>query len=138
VVGGALALLCLGGASVAYVLYDRATAPDRSSPDVAVVSFLQAFLVDRDDTTAKLYACGDLSQLAELRALREDLQSREKRFMTTFRVSWEILDVREERGSAEVSVTLTVTNGTDYDLQPWRVVTLLDDGWRVCGARRVS
>jgi hypothetical protein len=77
-----------------------------------------------------------------LRTLREDLQSREERFKTTFRLSWEIVDVRVAHGSATVSVTLTLSAVVDGfkqdDRQPWRFVTQLGKDWRVCSAGRAG
>jgi len=141
-VSGVVALLCLSGVAVAYVLYDKATAPDRSAPDVVVDNYLRAFLVDRDDVRAGQYACTDNSALAELRNLRTDLQEREKRFETTFRVSWGSLDVRRDGNSAEVRVNLTISAVVDQisqsDRQPWRFVTRLADDWRVCEAGRAA
>jgi hypothetical protein len=141
-VGGALAVLCLGGGGIAYVLYDRATAPDRSAPDVVVDNYLRAYLVDRNDTKAQLYVCGDSSQFAELRALRADLRAREQQFKTTFTISWGSLAVRADGASADVSVTLIISTAVDgviqSDRQPWHFVTQLGKDWRVCSAGRAG
>jgi hypothetical protein len=143
VVGGALALLCLAGAAIAYVAYDRFTAPDRSAPDVTVDNYLRAFLVDRNDVLADQFECADSATgLAPLRDLRTDLQAREKRFQITFVVKWGPLDARAQQDRAEVFVELVISylfdnlNQTEY--QPWRFVTSADDGWRVCEAGRVG
>ncbi|MGW0431894.1 hypothetical protein ACWDV4_05035 [Micromonospora sp. NPDC003197] len=142
VVSGVAALLCLSGIAVGYVLYDNATAPDRSAPDVVVDNYLRAFLVDRNDVQAGQYACPDTSALTELRNLRTDLQEREQRFQTTFRVSWGSLDVRRDGNSAEVRVDLTISTVVNEisqsDRQAWRFVTRLEDDWRVCEAGRAA
>lgn len=142
VVSAVVALFCLSGVAVAYVLYDNATAPDRSAPDVVVDNYLRAFLVDRDDVRANQYVCADSTGLSELQALRADLQEREKRFQTTFTVSWGSLGVQQQGNSAEVSVTLiiaTVVNGlSQSDRQPWRFVTQTGEDWRVCQAKRAG
>jgi hypothetical protein len=142
VIGGALAVLCLGGASVAYVLYDNYTKPDQSAPDIAVHNYLQAFMVDRNDVRAKALACDDTSKLAELAALRSDLGEREQRFQTTFQVKWGPLDVRQQGDTAEVFVDLvisvTVNELIQGDRQSWRFVTHRDDDWQVCEASQVG
>ena len=74
VLGGMVALLCLGGLGVGLVLYDQATEPDRSAPDVVVDNYLRALLVDRNDAQAALYACEDSRRwLASLQALRDEI-----------------------------------------------------------------
>lgn len=143
VVAGVLALLCVGGAVVGFVLYDRATAPDRSAPDVVVDNYLRAFLVDRDDTKAALYACnGTGNGINALRLLRDDLVSREERFSTRLSVSWGSLKVQKQGDAAQVNVDLIISAFVDgvsqSDRQSWTFVTRLDEGWRVCEGARAS
>ncbi|MFC6015473.1 hypothetical protein ACFP2T_04575 [Plantactinospora solaniradicis] len=143
VVGGALALLCLAGAAIAYVAYDRFTAPDRSSPDVVVDNYLRAFLVDRNDVLAEQFECADSSAgLAELAGLRTDLSAREKQFQVTFVVKWGPLGVRAQESRAEVFVELVISyrvdNLSQSEHQRWRFVTERDDDWRVCEAAPAS
>lgn len=142
-VGGALAVLCLTGVAVAYVAYDRFTAPDRSAPDVVVDNYLRAFLVDRNDVLAEQFECPDSTVgLAQLRDLRADLIAREARFQISYVVRWGPLDVRAEDSRAEVRVELLISHLVDnlnqVDHQQWRFVTELDDDWRVCEAGRLS
>ncbi|MFU8873862.1 hypothetical protein [Micromonospora sp. SL4-19] len=142
VVAGVLALLCGSGAVVGFVLYDRATAPDRSAPDVVVDNYLRAFLVDRNDTEAEEFACEGRANLGELRSLRDDLVSREKRFGTTISVSWGALDARQTDDIAVVEVDLIISAFVDgisqSDRQGWRFETRQGDGWRVCTGQRVD
>ncbi|WP_192771998.1 hypothetical protein [Plantactinospora soyae] len=143
VVGGALALLCLAGVAVAYVAYDRFTAPDRSAPDVVVDNYLRSYLVDRNDVLAGEFECADSSAgLAELAGLRTDLTAREKQFQVTFVVKWGPLDVRAQESRAEVFVELVISYRVDNlnqsEHQRWRFVTEQDDGWRVCEAGRAN
>lgn len=138
-----MVLLVLAGAVFAYVAYDRATAPNRSAPDVVVDNYLRAFLVDHNDTKASLFTCEDEpSGLGELRALRDDLRSREQRFDTNFMVKWGRLQVRGQDRTAEVDVDLTISAyvaGTSQgDRQSWRFTTRLGEDWRVCGGTRVG
>ncbi|MET8044973.1 hypothetical protein ABZU25_29435 [Micromonospora sp. NPDC005215] len=142
VVAGVLALLCLGGLATGLVLYHRASAPDRSAPDVVVDNYLRAFLVDRNDARADLFTCEGGSQLEALRSLRTDLLEREKRFGVTMAVSWGSLSVQKHDDAAAVEVTLIISARVDglnqSDRQPWRFDAQLDDGWRVCGGARAS
>ncbi|MBQ1035723.1 hypothetical protein [Micromonospora sp. C81] len=142
VVAGVLALLCVGGVIAGYVLYNRAAAPDRSAPDVAVDNYLRAFLVDRNDARAALYTCERGAQLEALDALRADLLEREKRFAVTISVSWARLNDQKQGDNAAVEVTLIISARVDginqSDRQPWRFETKNDDGWRVCGGTRAS
>ncbi|NES14713.1 MULTISPECIES: hypothetical protein [Micromonospora] len=139
IVAGVVALLCGTGAVVGFVLYDRATAPDRSSPDVVVASYIQAFLVERDDTKAKQLTCEGTTDLNGLRALRDDLAAREKKFDTTISVSWGPLNVQQSGEDAVVEVDLVIAAFIDgisqSDRQGWRFETRRGDGWGVCKAQ---
>ncbi|MGC5334422.1 hypothetical protein [Micromonospora sp. DT62] len=141
VVASVVAALCLGGVAAGFVLYNRAAAPDRSAPDVVVDNYLRAFLVDRNDTRANLYTCGNASEAGQLRALRDDLVAREKRFATTFTFSWGSLQWQQHGSGAEVQVELIISARVDgitqSDRQAWQFTTRLDDDWRVCAGSRV-
>ncbi|MFJ6196078.1 hypothetical protein [Micromonospora sp. NPDC092111] len=143
VVAGVLALLCVAGAAVGYVLYDRATTPDRSAPDVVVDNYLREFLVTENDTRADMLTCsGSVSGLSELRTLRDDLRAREQRFAATVTVSWGALQVQRQGSGAYVETDLILSASVDgisqSDRQRWRFQTRLDDHWRVCGAARAA
>ncbi|MFG1675658.1 hypothetical protein [Micromonospora sp. NPDC049282] len=144
IVAGVLALLCTGGAVVGFVLYDRATAPDRSAPDVVVANYVQAYLIERNDTKAQEFSCKSAAGLEGMRALRAELEQREANFNVVIKVSWGPL-VRVKDGQGE-SVTTTLAISSSQDGQPrssrreaWRF-DLVDnkDGWRVCGADRLG
>ncbi|MEU3453062.1 hypothetical protein ABZ671_05605 [Micromonospora sp. NPDC006766] len=142
VVAGVLALLCGSGAVVGFVLYDRATAPDRSAPDVVVASYIQAFLVDRDDFKANEFTCRHGNDLDDLRLLRDDLIAREKRFRTTISVSWEGLSIQQEGYLAKVQLDLVISAFADgikqSDQQRWNFVARRDADWRVCEGKRAE
>ncbi|MFC0503893.1 hypothetical protein [Micromonospora costi] len=142
VVAGVLALLCLGGAITGYVLYDRATTPDRSAPDVVVASYIQTFLNERNDTKAKQFTCDGGAQLGQLGALRDDLVAREQRFGVSISVSWGGLEVQRNGDRADVDVELIISAMVDgitqSDRQSWRFSTRLSDNWRVCEGARSS
>lgn len=141
VVASVVAALCLGGVAAGFVLYNRAAAPDRSAPDVVVDNYLRAFLVDRNDTRANLFTCENADKAGQLRALRDDLVAREKRFATTFTISWGSLQAQQQGSGAEVQVELIISARVDgisqSDRQAWQFTTRLDDDWRVCAGSRV-
>lgn len=141
IVAGVLALLCTGGAVVGFVLYDRATAPDRSSPEVVVANFVQYFLAERNETRAAEFVCEDGAALDEARSLRDDLVAREQRFGTTISVGWENLNVQQNGDQAEVRADLVISAFVDglrqSDRQNWRFEVKRGDGWRVCVAARL-
>ncbi|RKN42726.1 hypothetical protein [Micromonospora endolithica] len=142
VVAAVLTSLVLGGIAAGYVIYDRATTPDRSAPDVVVDNYLRAFLVDRNDTRANLYTCNK-GEVTELRVLRDDLVAREQRFGTTISVSWGSLQDERRGDVAEIRVDLIlsayVDGITQSDRQPWQFTTQLEDeNWRVCGGAQVN
>ncbi|MGN9778547.1 hypothetical protein ACTMS0_22675 [Micromonospora sp. H33] len=142
VTAAVLTALLLGGLAVGYLLYDRATTPDRSAPDVVVSGYLHAYLVDRNDARAGVFTCREGASVAELRALRDDLVSREERFATDISVSWGSLLVRREGNEAIVEVPLIISAYVDgiaqSDRQPWRFTTRLTDDWRVCAGSRAG
>jgi hypothetical protein len=140
-VGGLVALLCLGGAGVVFVAYREATEPDRSAPDVAVSNYLRALFVERNDINTSQYSCDDQAGLASIKAVRSDLESREERFDTQFNVSWGSLSTDGDDRAAEVSVDLQISALIDgirqSDVQSWQFEVVDEDGWRVCSAAKV-
>ncbi|MEU1966960.1 hypothetical protein ABZ541_10645 [Micromonospora sediminicola] len=143
VVAGVLALLCTGGAVVGFVLYDRATAPDRSAPDVVVDNYLRAFLVDRNDTRAQEFACASEADLDAVRALRAEVEQREANFDVVVRVSWGPLSTFKRGVDEDVSTTLTISSSANGQSrssrrEDWRFRVVDRNGWRVCGAEKVG
>lgn len=134
-----LALLCLGVLALGYVVYDEATAPDRSAPDVVVDNYLRAYLVDRDDARADQYACEDASGLTAMRELRDDIQAREQRYSVRIVVSWGSLHVESapEGRVVTTEVRRTIADGSERAQDRWRFDLVDRDGWRVCGAQRL-
>ncbi|MFD6752782.1 hypothetical protein [Micromonospora gifhornensis] len=142
VVAGVLAAMCLGGGVVGYLVYDRATTPDRSAPDVAVDNYLRAFLVDRNDVRADLFTCEGNPDLGALQQLRTDLLAREQQFGTNMAVSWGPLQVARTGDEAVVRVELTfsalIDGNRQTDRQAWAFTTRLSDGWLVCSGARAA
>lgn len=132
-------LLCLGALGAAY-LYDDATKPDRSVPDVVVYNYLRAYLVDRDDARAEQYVCRESPDLAEVRALRDDIQAREQRYSVRIVVSWSSLQVEPAGEGRTVTTELrrTIADGSGRAQDRWRFEVVDRDGWRVCAAHRLS
>lgn len=143
VVAGVLALLCGSGAVVGFVLYDRATAPDRSAPDVVVDNYLRAFLVDRNDTKANEFACEGHADLEAIHNLRNELRRRERNFSVMIRVSWGPLTRVKDGNSELVTTTLTISSSVDGQArssrrEDWQFQVIDKDGWRVCGSRKLD
>ncbi|WP_371687365.1 hypothetical protein [Micromonospora sp. KC723] len=135
-VAAAVALFCLSGAAVGYVLYDRATAPDRSAPDVVVVNYLQAILVFRDDNKASLFTCA--GPLPAVDQFRDQIASRERELDTTFSINIEDVVVTKT-GSSSASVIALIRRSATLDgvqqslTDRWRFELLEQkEGWRVC------
>ncbi|MGW1448130.1 hypothetical protein ACWCO3_07550 [Micromonospora sp. NPDC002411] len=142
VVAGVLAVLCMAGAVTGYVLYNRAAAPDRSAPDVAVDNYLRAFLVDRNDARADLYTCEGGAQLEAIRTLRSDLLVREQQLGVTIHVSWGSLEVNDH-GSTSSVVTVIRRSATVDGVQQsltdtWRFDVEKQNGWLVCSGSKVD
>ncbi|MEU5933813.1 hypothetical protein [Micromonospora sp. NPDC047187] len=142
VVAGVLALLCLGGVATALVWYNRASTPDRSTPDVVVDNYLRAFLVDRNDVRADLFTCESGSQLEALHALRTDLLEREQELSVTILVSWGSLDVDSHGDTASVETAIrrsATVDGVPQSLTDnWRFDVVKQEGWRVCGGLKLG
>ncbi|SCG58526.1 Rv0361 family membrane protein [Micromonospora coxensis] len=138
VVAGVLALLCLGGAVIGYVLYDRATTPDRSAPDVVVINYLQAMLVARDDNKANLFTCS--GPLPPINDFRNQMAEREQELNTAFSINIEdVVVTNTSPASATVLVVIrrsATVDGLQQSLTDrWRFeVSDRQEGWRVCSA----
>lgn len=139
VAAGVTALLCLGGVSIAFLLYDDATKIDRSAPDVVVSNYLRAQLVARDDKAAALLTCANPS-LDAIRNFRGDIESREAQFSTHISVNWGQLSVQQSGKSATVNteVVRSLGDGAESDLTTWSIQTVDEGGWRVCSATKVG
>jgi hypothetical protein len=143
VLGGMVALLCLGGVGLAFVLYNEETKPDRSAPDVVVDNFLRALFIDRNEATADMYACKTDAGLQTIYDWKTDVETQERRLDTTITVSWGELAV-ETQGTEQVAVTTDISRTAHVDgstqnlLDRWRFEVVDENGWRVCGAERVS
>ncbi|WP_431942852.1 hypothetical protein [Micromonospora marina] len=143
VVAGVLAVLCTVGGVAGFVLYDRATAPDRSAPDVVVDNYLRAFLVDRNDTKAQEFVCESEGDPDALRNLRSEMEQREANFNVVVRASWGPLTSVENGDGESVITTLTISSSADGQSrssrrEDWQFRVVERNGWRVCGATKVG
>ncbi|HET6480911.1 MAG TPA: hypothetical protein VFG35_12865 [Actinoplanes sp.] len=141
---GVLALLCLGGAGVALLLYDGETKIERADPDAVADNFLRAYLVNRDDQEAALNICKSGARLTEIEALRNEMVEREKNFDVKVSASWSSLTVADESdGRKSVDADLTITgssNGSPVSrrTEAWSFGLVDEDGWRVCSAVKTA
>jgi len=139
-VGGVMALLCLGGAGVIVSLYDSATKIKRSAPDAVVDSFLGAYLVNRNDQEAALFECKSGGEFSKIQAYRNDIVKREMDFSVGIAISWSSLDVvtNGAKGTVTATLTKTLTDQTGRASDSWQFDVVDQDGWRVCSATKVS
>jgi hypothetical protein len=138
ILAGMALLFCTGLIGVAFLAYQKAAAPDRSSPEVAANNYLIALLNDRNPTRARLFSCADQSRLANLQQFERDIENRERELDAAISVKIENLLVqRTDDTSATGSVDLrrvVTTDGTRQSLvDHWRLELVDEDGWRVCG-----
>ncbi len=142
-VTGVLTTLCAGGSLTAYLLYDKATAPDLGTPIGAVRQYLNAYLSDRNDIRAAQFACNGKPDLPDVRAARDDIVRREKQFGVSIHVSADTIRVTTQTDhDADVSahvVLATVVNGSSQRaVEQWTFHTHEDSGWRVCDGHEVT
>jgi hypothetical protein len=138
VVAGGLAVLCVGGLTVGYVVYDRATQPDRRTPAVVVDQYVEAMFNARDRSRADLFLCAGRKDMSEPRQLLNDLEGREKEFSTHFTVTTANVEDARRDGSAEVTVDLRLTTPVSRSTQRWTFRLTDESGWRICEAHRVE
>lgn len=137
---GVVGLLCLGGAGIFFVLYDDATKIERTSPESAVNDFLGAFAASRNDSDAALYQCKSGGDFASLTDFRSDTEQREKEFAVGISITWSITKVATVEKNSVVTADLTRTIKTQggRDGSTWQFAVVDEDGWRVCGATKIT
>src|SRR5262249_43178558 len=142
IVAASVALaLCLGGLVTGYVLYDKATTPDRGTPRTAVTQYVEAKFANRDDARARRFECRS-PRLEQMDALLSDLKDRERQFEV--KISVRAYNMVESGGGdtaqidASLDVDTTVDGAPQRQVQQWRFDLVQQDGWRVCGAQRTS
>jgi hypothetical protein len=138
-IGGIMALLCLGGAAVVITIYDKATAIKRTEPTAVVDNFLGAYFVDRNNDDAALYLCKSGANITSLASFRASLLDREKKTGTSVVVGWKDMTATSGDKTRTVSVVLTVDGVVDSQPisgseHPWTFGMVDDGGWRICTA----
>ena len=126
----AVAFLAVLGGTIGVVAYDKATAIDRSTPDVVIDQFLQAALVDRDADRVGLFVCARWPVADAMNATRLDAR-------TDLHVNWGITSLTRtgDQAVAEVRVRLSIPAGNDAlfrDVHSWHLTLVNEGGWRVC------
>jgi hypothetical protein len=127
IVGG---VLVVAGGGVGFLLYNRATEIDRSTPTIAVRQFLGAIFLDQDDDRVRLFTCPSWtsSRTAEVRG----------RVDPAVRLSWDTI-TEQSRADGQAQVTAKLSLRYPGELAPsgeqlWRFDVVEENGWRVCGA----
>ena len=133
--------LCLGGSITAYVLYDKATQPDRSTPEGVLEQYLNAKFNTRDDARAGLFKCSS-SDLADVDKALEDIEQLERKYSASITVRPASFDVSSAGNEATVNSVLHVVipeaSGVQSTLeQNWRFELKRDSSWRLCRAKKI-
>jgi hypothetical protein len=122
-------LLVVGGGTAVF-LYDRATAIDRSTPEVVVRQFLRAGMVERDSARLSLFVCSQWSAEAATTAIAAP---------TGNGVTVSSGDYTSNVNGSKATVTAKVhifrgTGAVTADtVRTWKFQLEDQDGWRVCG-----
>lgn len=133
-----VALVVLGflvavGAVAGFVLYDRATAIDRSTPAIVADQFLESALIHQDPARVGLFTCRGWPP-------SEALHQVLPRVGPDVGVSWGDIVAEETGGSARVFVqvrfSLSGGGAIQRQIESWQLQLVREDGWRVCSLRR--
>jgi len=139
----AIPLLCVGVIPLAFHSYDTATRPDRTKPDVVVHNYLQAFLVDRDDASARQFVCSGQSKLPAVADYRSTIEAGEQRAGQSVSFTWveaPVASAGPDAASVDVRIIATIggvsSGGSQSDL--FTFTTHLADQWCVASATRLG
>jgi hypothetical protein len=139
---GIVVSACLAGGVTAYVFYNKAAEPDRRSPTVTLVQYVDVRFNSRDAIRAADFECSSPDLKAIDQAL-DEIRALEAQYSIAITVSASDLAPSVSGESADVKATLNVAipenNGaTSVQLQKWSFHFVDARGWRVCGAQRLS
>jgi hypothetical protein len=128
----AIAFAVVLGAAAAgtlFYIYDKATAIDRSTPEVVVGQFLRATLVEKDARRVSLFVCPQWTASAAASDVAAPANPKVS-------VSWGDYVTRQSGPKADVDLrvyfSVAVGNGYQQDVQSWTLHLENQDGWRVC------
>ena len=138
---GVIALVMTVVAGIAgYILYDRATRTDRSTPVAVVYQYVRAVFTDRDLDRAAQFECDGASPSDPLVEQLRQVEERERKFNVIFIIEATNFETEELGASARVRTDIEFvapTNGNLSQLrQPWLFELKDEDGWRVCRASK--
>jgi hypothetical protein len=115
------------------VVYDRATAIDRSTPTVVADQFLGAAIVERDPRRVGLFICSEWTADEAIRELTTDIGD-------DIVASWGDLAVEQNADSAVVTAMVKLTfqgqGSSQRNIESWQIALRNSDGWRVCDVTR--
>jgi hypothetical protein len=130
----ALGALALVGGVGAVLLYDRATAIDRSTPAAAARQFLHAALVENDAHQVGLHVCDGWAAQTALNETAVELGP-------SSHVSWAI-GATEHSGADRATVAVRVQISTGAGglvadrIEQWTLRAVDQRGWRICGIEK--
>ncbi|GGM33801.1 hypothetical protein GCM10007977_039110 [Dactylosporangium sucinum] len=137
----AAALVCLAGSLIAYVIYDQATTPDRSTPEGVLEQYIEAKFNMRNESRAKLFECPS-ADLAAVEQTLKDAKDLEARFSTSVSITPASFDVSVHGDDANVQAVLNFivpeTSGRKTtSRQNWDFRLRHGGSWLICSATRV-
>jgi hypothetical protein len=120
--------------AIGLVIYDRATAIDRSTPTVVTEEFLGAAIVDRDPSRVELFICSSWSADDAINKVTVSTGD-------GVVVTWDdIVSVTQEGRTAVVTIVIRFTyqqGGTaQRSTETWQIRLEDHRGWRVCDVSR--
>ncbi|MEV0564419.1 hypothetical protein [Dactylosporangium sp. NPDC050588] len=142
VIAVAAAGLCLGGSIATYVLYDKATTPDRSSPTVTLQQYLHARFNTRDEARASVFVC-DSPNLEEVDQAIAELRAIESRYGVAITASFSDMAVTTHGNESLVRLKINISIPEEGDrrsllTQNWAFDVTYAGSWRVCSADKLS
>jgi hypothetical protein len=138
-----LAVACVGTVGTGFLLYRKASEPDRSTPAVVVRQYLQATFDDRSEARVARFTCGPPADLAQVQQALADVAGREKRFAIHITVGWENFTTKVSGDRATVTTRLKIavpeaSGQSSESFQQWSFDLRRRSGWRVCDAQRIG
>jgi hypothetical protein len=124
-----LAVLGVAAGGVLFYLYDKATAIDRSTPQVVVDQFLDAALKQRDVTRLSLFVC-DSWPAAQAISEVDPPPSEDASISWTNTVT--NIDGHSANVTLMVRFAFLVGRQLIHDVQSWTLKLENTNGWRVC------